>query len=82
MFEIVQILQGVLERGLIFSVVVAGVYLATQLINFDNLSIEGAFGLGGALTALLLFHGVNPSITLLCALLAGIVSGNGHRLFT
>lgn len=75
MLEIVQILQGVLERGLIFSVVVAGVYLATQLINFDNLSIEGAFGLGGALTALLLFYGVNPWATLLCAILAGVLSG-------
>ncbi|NBP00353.1 MAG: hypothetical protein EBU90_09545 [Proteobacteria bacterium] len=75
MHEILQILQGVLERGLIFSVVVAGVYLATQLINFDNLSIEGAFGLGGALTALLLSYGVNPWVTLLCALLAGIASG-------
>ena len=75
MLEIVQILQGVLERGLIFSAVVTGVYLATQLINFDNLSIEGAFGLGGALTAFLLFYGVNPWAALICATLAGVLSG-------
>jgi len=75
MFELLLLLQGVVERGLIFSFVVASVYVASRLINFDNLAVEGAFGLGGALTALLICHGVNPWITLCVVLLAGALSG-------
>jgi putative tryptophan/tyrosine transport system permease protein len=75
MVEILHIAQGIVERGLIFGLVVAAVYIASRLINFDNLSVEGAFGLGGALSALLITRGINPWLALLCAALAGIISG-------
>jgi len=54
MIELLQITQGIIERGLIFGIIVAAVYLASRLINFDNLAVEGAFGLGGAITAYLI----------------------------
>ena len=38
--ELLQIGQGIIERGLIFGIVVAAVYLSSRLINFDNLAIE------------------------------------------
>ncbi len=75
MTELLQIAQGIVERGLIFSLVVASVYLSSRLINFDNLSIEGAFGLGGALTALLTSWNVHPLITVLSATTIGALSG-------
>ena len=52
MIEVLQVLQGVMERGIIFGVLVIGVYLSSRIIKFDNLSVEGAFGLGGGITAL------------------------------
>lgn len=75
MTELLHITQSIIERGLIFGIVVAGVYIASRLIRFDNLAVEGAFGLGGALTALLISYGVNPIIALGGAAVAGIASG-------
>ena len=75
MIELLQITQGIIERGLIFGLVVAGVYLASRLINFDNLAVEGAFGLGGAFTALLISWGINPWIGLIGGTVIGGLSG-------
>lgn len=75
MIELLHIAQGIIERGLILGIIVAAVYLASRLINFDNLAVEGAFGLGGALTALLISWGVNPWLGLFGASLLGAFSG-------
>ncbi len=75
MIEVLQILQGVIERGIIFGVLVIGVYLSSRIIKFDNLSVEGAFGLGGGITALLLNQKMNPWIVLFIATLGGAFSG-------
>ncbi len=75
MIELVEIAQGIVERGIIFGFVVAGVYLSSRLINFDNVAVEGAFGIGGALTALLIGWGLNPWIALAAAAIAGGLSG-------
>lgn len=75
MVEVLHVMQGIIERGLIFGLVVAAVYVASRLINFDNLSVEGSFGLGGALSALLITRGIDPWLALLCAAVAGIISG-------
>ncbi len=64
MNELLNIAQIIIEKGLIFSGVVAAVYISTRLINRDNLSIEGAFGLGGALSALCAVHMINPILNL------------------
>ena len=75
MIEVLQVTQGIIERGLIFGIVVASVYLASRLIKFDNLAVEGAFGLGGALTALLITYGWNPWLCLVSAGIIGALSG-------
>lgn len=75
MIELMYLVQGIVERGLIFGLIVAAVYLTSRLISIDNLSIEGAFGLGSALTALLLSWQVNPWLALICAAAIGCVSG-------
>lgn len=75
MIELLEVIQGVIERGLIFGLIVAAVYLTSRLINFDNLAIEGAFGIGGAVSALLITWQLNPLLALICAILAGCLSG-------
>ncbi len=75
MFELLHMIQGVIERGLVFSIIVASVYIASRLITFDNLAVEGAFGLGGALTAYLMFHGYHPWASLAGAIMIGALSG-------
>jgi putative ABC transport system permease protein len=75
MIELLYLAQNIVERGLIFGVIVAGVYLASNLINFDNLAVEGAFGVGGAITALLISWNINPWIGLASAAFVGALSG-------
>lgn len=75
MIEIIEIARGIIERGLIFGIIVAGVYLASRLIKFDNLAVEGAFGLGGGLTAYLITHHIHPIVSLVAAACIGALSG-------
>lgn len=61
--------------GLIFGLVTLATWLTSRVIAFDDLSIEGSFCLGGALTAKILSLGVPALVTMPAALLAGIGVG-------
>jgi putative ABC transport system permease protein len=65
------IIQGIIERGLIFALCIMSLYLTSRIIRFDDLSLEGSFGLGGAVMALLL----SKNIPWYCALPIVIISG-------
>lgn len=69
------IIQGIIERGLIFSITVMSIYLTSRIIKFDDLSVEGSFGLGGALAALLLTHNIPSFIALPLIIVAGACAG-------
>lgn len=75
MIELLQIAQGIVERGLLFGTLVAAVFAASRLIRFDNLAVEGAFSLGGAVIAFLASMQVHPWIALVGACAMGGVSG-------
>ena len=64
-----------IEIGLIFSLLIIGTWLTSFVIKFDDLSIEGSFCIGGALTAKLLTLEFSPIITLICAIFAGLLIG-------
>jgi putative ABC transport system permease protein len=72
---LIEIGQGIIERGLIYSIVVIGIYLTSRVIKFDDLTVEGSFGIGGAMMTFLLIHRINPWICLCGALIAGALSG-------
>jgi len=69
------IIQGIIERGLIFSLSVMAIYITSRIIHFDDLSVEGSFGLGGALMALLLTHNIPWFVALAIVTLAGASAG-------
>ncbi len=73
--EIIPILLHVVLLGLIYSFVVMGVYLSSRVIKFDDLTTEGGFGLGGAITALLIISGFSPWLTLIVAMVGGSLAG-------
>jgi len=75
MFALLPVFIGILERGFIGSFVVMAVYLASRIMKFDDFSIEGTFGLGGAVVAYLLLHGQNPWFALVVGAVAGGISG-------
>ena len=68
-------LQATIEQSLIFAIMVLGVYISFRTLNFPDMTVDGTFPLGAAISAKLLTLGVNPYLTLLVALVAGAAAG-------
>lgn len=73
--EFLSIFLHVLLQGLIYSFVVLGLYFSSRVIKFDDLTTEGGFGIGGALSAVLIFSGVSPWVALAVAMAGGALAG-------
>ncbi len=73
--EILNIALHVVLLGLIYSFVVMGVYLSSRVIKFDDLTTEGSFGLGGAVTAIMLYSGYSCYLAMPLAVFAGSLAG-------
>lgn len=76
------LIVSTLTQGFIYALLSYGVYITYKILDFPDLTVDGSFPLGAAVTALLLVNGVNPYLTLLVALavgaLAGLVTGLIH----
>lgn len=68
-------LISVLEQGLIYGIMALGVYITYKILDFPDLSVDGTFPLGAAVTAALIKAGVNPYLTLPIAFAAGLAAG-------
>jgi putative ABC transport system permease protein len=66
---------GAVELGLVFSFVAIGVYLAFRVLDFPDLTVDGTFPLGAAVTAVLILAGVNAWAAAGVAMLAGAAGG-------
>ena len=69
------LLISTLTQGLIYALISYGVYITYSILDFPDLTTDGSFPLGAAVTAVLLVGGVNPYLTLLAALAAGALAG-------
>ena len=69
------LLISTLTQGLIYALISYGVYITYSILDFPDLTTDGSFPLGAAVTAVLLVRGVNPYLTLLAALAAGALAG-------
>lgn len=79
------LLINTLTQGLIYALLSYGVFITYKILDFPDLTVDGSFPLGAAVTAVLLVKGVNPYLTLLAAVgvgaLAGLVTGIIHVKF-
>ena len=64
-----------LTQGFIYAMLSYGIYITYKILDFPDLTVDGSFPLGAAVTALLLVNGVNPYLTLLAALAVGAAAG-------
>lgn len=69
------ILIGVFEEGLVYAIMALGVYITYKILDFPDLSVDGTFPMGAAITATAIIAGVHPALTLLLAFAAGAVAG-------
>ena len=71
----VGIIIGMLEQGFIFAIVALGCYISFKILNFPDMSVDGTYPLGAAITAILVVMGVNPWIACLASFLGGMLAG-------
>ena len=69
------IYMSILEQGLIYGILALGVYITYKILDFPDLTVDGSFPLGGAVTALLITNGINPYLSLLASFGAGALAG-------
>ena len=76
------LLISVLEQGMIYAIMALGIYITYKILDFPDLTVDGSFPLGAAVTVALISRGVNPYLTFpiaaLCGALAGMCTGLIH----
>lgn len=68
-------LLDVLAQGLGYSILAIGVLLTYQVLDYSDLTVEGSFPLGAAVSAILITMGWNPFLVLIMAFIAGCIAG-------
>lgn len=66
---------GALEQGLVYGIMVVGVYLTFRILDFPDLTVDGSLPLGAAISAVAISNGVNPYLSLLLAMAGGFAAG-------
>ena len=62
-------------QGIIWGIMALGVYITFRLLNVSDLTVDGSFATGGAVTVMLLLQGLPAWAALLLAVAVGILTG-------
>ena len=86
MGAIISSLIGAASQGVLWGMLVLGVYITFKLLNIADLTVDGSFALGGMICAILIADKhLSPLLTLLIATLggamAGLITGALHSFF-
>ncbi|MBU1082324.1 MAG: ABC transporter permease [Spirochaetes bacterium] len=68
-------IEAVLVEGLVYGILALGVFISFRVLDFPDLTAEGAFPLGAAVGAALVSSGAHPVVAMLGALAAGGLAG-------
>lgn len=75
-------ITSILEQGLIYGILALGIYITYKILDFPDLTVDGSFPLGAAITAALHYkrnesiHHTDPFVS--CRAVAGICTGLIH----
>jgi putative ABC transport system permease protein len=75
MNNLLDLLISTLTQGLVYALLSYGVYITYKILDFPDLTVDGSFPLGAAVTAVMMTSGFNPWLTLPASLLAGALAG-------
>ena len=68
------IILGALELGGIFAIMSLGLYISYKILNLPDLTVDGSFTLGCAVSAIFTVHAM-PLIGMIAAFFAGCIAG-------
>lgn len=63
------------ELGLLYAVMAVGVYLTYRVLDFPDLTIDGSYTTGAAVTAVLIIADVPVAVAMVAGTLSGVVAG-------
>ena len=66
---------GVLEQGFIYGIVALGIYITYKILDFPDLTVDGSFPMGAAVSAILIVNGANPYFALVVSFAVGVLAG-------
>lgn len=69
------LIVSTLTQGFIYALLSYGIYITYKILDFPDLTVDGSFPLGAAITAVLMVKGVNPFLAMLVAVLTGALAG-------
>ena len=68
-------LLGAIGQGFIWGVMVLGIFITYKILNVSDLTVDGSFATGGAVFAMTLLSGIDPTLCLILAMCAGGICG-------
>jgi len=73
--NLIKNIPGGVAQGLIWGIMALGIYITFRLLNTSDLTVDGSFATGGAVTVMLITSGVPAPVAIIVAVVAGIVAG-------
>ncbi len=75
LLKLVKNLPGGVAQGLIWGIMALGIYVTFRVLDVADLSVDGTFTTGGAVTVMLILAGWPAWAAILVAMMAGIIAG-------
>ncbi len=66
---------GAINLGFLYAFMAMGVFITFRVHDFPDITVDGSFVTGAAVTAVLILAGVNPFIALILSFFAGALAG-------
>ena len=68
-------IEGIFVEGLIYGIMVLGVFITFRVLDFPDLTVDGSFPMGAALMAVFILRGFNLWVALFIAFAGGTAAG-------
>ncbi|AEV94452.1 ABC transporter permease [Pediococcus claussenii] len=69
------LITSAIGQGLLWGLLGIGLFLTFRILDFPDMTVEGTFPLGAAVSVTAVTHGMNPFLATLLAFLIGMVAG-------
>jgi len=68
-------LETILIEGFIYGIMVLGLFISYRTLNFCDMTVDGAFPMGGCILAACITHGMSPVVGIFFAFAGGCLAG-------
>ena len=69
------LIVSAIGQGLLWALLGVGLYISFRILNFADMSVEGTFPMGAAVSVAAITHGMSPLVSILLAFGAGLLAG-------